>query len=135
MGSRNDRRVLGRTEAALRPWALASPRLRLTLLALVEPEERDALIAALMTLHDQQREASLDKRHPVQRPRRNDQQAHPRHPPAPGADRIRHPARSAPLASWDDLSNMAVAEGIAAPSQIKTACLSKSPHMGHTPTG
>src|SRR6266581_3862413 len=92
----------------------------------------DALIAALMTLHNQQRETSLDARRgqrprhrpppyphprrpapgrhpppatrpapgrhrrPVQRPARNNQQAHPRHPPAPRPGRTRHPARPAP---------------------------------------
>ena len=99
-------------------------------------QQWDALIATLMTLHGQQREASLDKRRghrprlrprhrpppcphprrpapghpppppprpapgrhrpPVQRPPRDNQQAHPRHPPAPGTGRVRHPARPAP---------------------------------------
>ena len=36
------------------------------------------------------------RRRPVQRPARNDQQAHPRHPPAPRPNRTRHPARTAP---------------------------------------
>ena len=35
-------------------------------------------------------------RHLVQRPARDDQQAHPRYPPAPGPGRTRHPARPAP---------------------------------------
>ena len=100
-------------------------------------QQWDALIAALMTLHDQQRETSLERRrghrpppdrsghrpaarphpgrpapgnrpapapspaasrhrHPVQRPPGNDQQAHTRHPPAPGTGRARHRARPAP---------------------------------------
>ena len=99
--------------------------------------EWDALTAALMTLHDQQREASLDKRrghrprldrpgnrppprphprrpapgrHPalppgaapgghrgtIWRAARDGQQAHPRHPPAPGPGRTHHPAQPAP---------------------------------------
>ena len=99
--------------------------------------EWDALTAALMTLHDQQREASLDKRrghrprldrpgnrppprphprrpapgrHPalppgaapgghrgtIRRAARDGQQAHPRHPPAPGPGRTHHPAQPAP---------------------------------------
>jgi Rhodopirellula transposase DDE domain/Methyltransferase domain len=72
--------------------------------------EWDALIATLMTLHGQQREEGLNARRGhrprlaapgrhrrlVQHPARNDQQAHPRHPPAPGPGRIHHPARPAP---------------------------------------
>src|SRR5262249_43142354 len=96
-------------------------------------QDWDALMAALMMLHDQQRETNLDKRrghrprltapgtrpppagpaprprrrtesrpaasrhrHPVRRPPRHDQQAHPRHPPAPGPGRIRNRARLTP---------------------------------------
>ena len=121
-------------------------------------QQRDALITALMTPHDQQRETSLDKRrghrprrrpparphpgrpppghHPapapcpapdrhrrlVRRPAGDGQQAHPRHPRAPGPGRVHHPAWPAPARQPGRPIHTAAAEGILAPAEIKTAC-------------
>lgn len=116
------------------------------------PQRWCSLIATMMTLHDQQRETSLDKRrghcprltapgtgrrplltladrllatalhqhlaasrhcHPVRRPARDDRHAHPRHPPATG--QAGHAIQPGPhrLASLEDLSHLAAAEGAA----------------------
>ena len=69
------------------------------------------------------RSAASRHRYPIQRPPGNHQQAHPRHPPAARTGPAHHPARSAPASpGLDDLSNLAAAEGILIPAEIKTSC-------------
>jgi hypothetical protein len=61
-------------------------------------------------------------RSPLRRLARADQQAHPRHPPAPG--QAGHTIQPSPhrLANLGDLYGLAAATDIVIPSEIKTAC-------------